>query len=208
MLSDHTIKKNEPFSVPLVVKLGGSLYNRISDLVPLLCESRRPLLIVPGGGIFADTVRQAQVADDSAHWMAIAAMDQYGWFIASHGLTTTDILKVPEKTTIFLPYICMRQRDPLPHTWDITSDTIAAWFASQLGLELLLLKSVDGIMCEEKLQKHITKPIQSDVVDPYFIAFVMKNQIKTTIINGNSRTRVKQFLNGEPVIGTRIGTTF
>jgi 5-(aminomethyl)-3-furanmethanol phosphate kinase len=205
MRSDHSVKN---YSVPLVVKLGGSLQNGVSDLVPLLRRSRRPLLIVPGGGIFADTVRQARVADDSAHWMAIAAMDQYGWFIASHDLKTTDVLKVPEKTTIFLPYISMRQRDPLPHTWDITSDSISAWVADQLGLELLLLKSVDGITREGELQKQITTPIQNDVVDPFFIPFVMKNQIKTTIINGKSGELVEKFLNGELFTGTRIGTTF
>jgi hypothetical protein len=205
MRSDHKI---ENYSVPLVVKLGGSLHNGVSDLVPLLCKSRHPLLIVPGGGIFADTVRQVRVADDSAHWMAIAAMDQFGWLIASHGLKTTDILKLPEKTTVFLPYISMRVRDPLPHTWDITSDTISAWVADQLGLELLLLKSVDGIIHGGELQQQITTPIQNDVVDPFFISFVMKNQIKTTIINGKSRESVEKFLNGEPVTGTRIGTTF
>ncbi len=205
MRSDHSV---ENYSVPLVVKLGGSLYNTVSDLVPLLEKSRRPLLIVPGGGIFADTVRQVRVADDCAHWMAIAAMDQYGWFIASQGLMTTDILEVPKKTTVFLPYISMRARDPLPHTWDITSDTISAWVADQLGLELLLLKSVDGIIQEGKLQEQLTMPIQSDAIDPFFISFVIKNQIKTTIINGKSRELVEKFLSGEPVTGTRIGTTF
>jgi len=42
----------------------------------VLRASPRPLLIVPGGGVFADTVRQLVVNDDAAHWMAIAAMDQ------------------------------------------------------------------------------------------------------------------------------------
>ena len=91
--------------------------------------------------------------------MAIAAMEQYGWFIASHGMKTTDILAVPEKTTVFLPYISMRQRDPLPHSWDITSDSIAAWIAAELGIELLVLKSVDGISLKGILQEQVTTPI-------------------------------------------------
>ena len=119
---------------PLVVKLGGSLHHRVPDIVPLLCKSERPLLVVPGGGLFAEAVRQEQEADDAAHWMAIAAMEQYAWVIASHGMRTTDILAVPETTAVFLPYISMRQRDPLPHSWDVTSDTIAAWIAAELGL--------------------------------------------------------------------------
>ena len=88
---------------PLVVKLGGSLHNRLPDIVPLLCTSRRPLLVVPGGGLFAEAVRREQAADDAAHWMAIAAMEQYAWVIASHGMRTTDILAVPETTAVFLP---------------------------------------------------------------------------------------------------------
>jgi aspartokinase-like uncharacterized kinase len=193
---------------PLVVKLGGSLHHRVPDIVPLLCKSVRPLLVVPGGGHFADTVRREKVTDDAAHWMAIAAMEQYGWFIASHGIPTTDILSVPETTTVFLPYISMRQRDPLAHSWDVTSDSIAAWIAAELGIELLVIKSVDGIPLKGILQEQVTMPIENDVVDPFFIPFVLKHRIKTTIINGKSKELVEKFLKGDPVAGTRIGTTF
>ena len=58
--------------------MGGRLYIRIPDLVPILNASKRPLLIIPGGGPFADLVRQVRVNNDAAHWMAIAAMEQYG----------------------------------------------------------------------------------------------------------------------------------
>jgi len=193
---------------PLVVKLGGSLHNQIPDIIPLLCKSERPLLVVPGGGLFADAVRQERVADDAAHWMAIAAMEQYAWVIASHGMRTTDILTVPETTTVFLPYISMRQRDPLPHSWDVTSDSIAAWIAAELGIELLVLKSVDGIFLKGIIQDRVTIPTKNDVVDPFFIPFVLNHRIKTTIINGKSGAGLEKFLKGEPVQCTKIGTTF
>ena len=193
---------------PLVVKLGGSLHQQIPEIVPLLCKSMRPLLVVPGGGLFADAVRQERVDDDSAHWMAIAAMEQYAWVIASHGMRTTDILTVPETTAVFLPYISMRQRDPLPHSWDVTSDSIAAWIADELGIELLVLKSVDGISLKGIHQERVTIPIKNDVVDPYFIPFVLNRRIKTTIMNGKSGGRIEKFLKGEPVPSTKIGTTF
>jgi hypothetical protein len=153
-------------------------------------------------------VRQEQVSDDAAHWMAIAAMEQYAWVISSHGMMTTDILSVPETTAVFLPYISMRQRDPLPHSWDVTSDSIAAWIAAELGIELLVLKSVDGISLKGIIQEQGTIPLENDVVDPFFIPFVLKHRIKTTIINGKSGEWVKKFLKGDPVAGTRIGTTF
>jgi hypothetical protein len=194
--------------VPLIVKLGGSLHQWIPEIVPLLCKSGRPLLVVPGGGLFADAVRQEQVTDNSAHWMAVAAMEQYAWVIASHGMMTTDILAVPETTAVFLPYISMRQHDPLPHSWDITSDSIAAWIAAELGIELLVLKSVDGIFLNGIIQEQVTIPIKNDVVDPFFIPFVLKHHIKTTIINGKSDMVLEKFLNGESVICTELCTTF
>jgi aspartokinase-like uncharacterized kinase len=194
--------------LPVVVKLGGSLYNQVPDLVPAFLVSGRPLFIVPGGGIFADVVRKTRVDDDSSHWMAVAAMDQYGWFIASQGIRATALLKVPDKPVVFLPYGSMQKHDPLPHSWDVTSDSIAAWVADILGLDLLLLKSVDGIREDGNLMEHVKKPIKTEVVDPFFIPFVLEKKIHTTIINGSQIERIEKFLLGETVSGTRIGTTF
>ena len=170
--------------------------------------SGRPLFIVPGGSIFADAVRKYRVDDDSAHWMAIAAMDQYGWFIASQGIMVTAHLQVPDRPVVFLPYCSMRQHDPLPHSWDVTSDSIAAWTADLLGLDLLLLKLVDGIFENGSLIEQVKIPIKTQVVDPFFIPFVLEKKLKTTIINGSHVGRVEKFLRGESVSGTTVGTTF
>jgi 5-(aminomethyl)-3-furanmethanol phosphate kinase len=199
---------NPPSDPPIVVKLGGSLYNQVPDLVPVLLASGRPLFIVPGGGIFADAVRISRVDNDSAHWMAIAAMDQYGWFIASHGIMATPFLQAQDRPVIFLPYCSMRQHDPLPHAWDVTSDSISAWVANLLGLDLLLLKSVDGILEKGSVMERVVIPVKTEVVDPFFIPFVLEKKLKTIIINGSRLDRVENFLRGETVSGTRIGTTF
>jgi aspartokinase-like uncharacterized kinase len=197
-----------PSCPPIVVKLGGSLCNRVPDLVTRLLACQRPLFIVPGGGKFADIVRKLRVDDDSAHWMAIAAMDQFGWFIVSQGIIATTLLKVPDRPVVFLPYCRMRHHDPLPHSWDVSSDSIAAWVADFLGLDLLLLKSVDGIEENGNLIAQVKKPITTEVVDPFFIPFVLERKITATIINGSRFDRVDKFLRGETVSGTRIGTTF
>jgi hypothetical protein len=193
---------------PLVVKLGGSLYAEIPSIIPVLAASGRPLLVVPGGGPFADTIRESGVGDDAAHWMAIAAMEQFGWFCSSQGLGTTDLFAIPHVSKIFLPYRTMREQDPLPHSWDITSDTIAAWVAATLGIELLLLKSVDGIIINEVLQTRVDKPVICETVDPYFIPFVLKTGTRTTIINGSKLEHIVKFLKGEEVPCTKTGTTF
>ena len=199
---------NPPSGPPVVVKLGGSLYNQVPDLVPVLLASERPLFIVPGGGMFADAVRKSRVDNDSAHWMAIASMDQYGWFIASQGLMATALLQAPKRPVVFLPYCSLRQHDPLPHSWDVTSDSIAAWIADLLGLDLLLLKSVDGVFENGSLMEQVKIPVKTYVVDPFFIPFVLEKKLKTTIINGSHVDRVEKFLKGETGSGTRIGTTF
>ena len=197
------------FVSPVVVKFGGSLITRIPELVPVLRKSPRPLFIVPGGGLFADSVRSLGIPDNTAaHWMAVGAMDQYGWLLASHGLDVTDVLEVPEKPIVFLPYSGLRLHDPLPHSWDITSDTIAAWVAGSLGIELLVLKSVDGIIISGVLQEMVNKHVECDTVDPFFLRYVLKNRIHTSIINGSVEGRVEKYLNGEHVPGTAIGTTF
>jgi aspartokinase-like uncharacterized kinase len=193
---------------PLIVKVGGSLFYQIPALAPVLKDSNRPLLIIPGGGPFADTVRQCNTDNDSAHWMAIAAMEQFGWFVASHGIPTTTELVIPQVTTVFLPYQYFIVHDVLPHTWDLTSDSIAAWVAHILNLDLLLLKSVDGIFINGILRQQVAEPVESDVIDPLFTPFIIKNGIKTTIINGSYPDRVKKYLTGEIVPRTEIGTTF
>ncbi|MFA7695177.1 MAG: uridylate kinase [Methanoregula sp.] len=200
-------KKQSPVTV---VKLGGSLAPYIAEIIPVLRSAHRSLLIVPGGGAFADAVRQsgADTGADAAHWMACAAMDQFGWTLAAQGIETTTRIARPRVTCVLLPYCALRRYDPLPHSWDVTSDTIAAWVAGRLGADLLVLKSVDGIEIAGKLVARIEKPGPTDVVDPCFIPYILEHQIWTFIINGSDTARLGRWLRGEQVRGTGIGTTF
>ena len=197
-----------PPTTPVVVKLGGSLHNHVPELATIFIHSPRPILIVPGGGRFADAVREMKLSDEDAHWSAIRAMDQFGTHVAAFGIKTTDRLSIPVESSVLLPYRCTRHFDPLPHSWDITSDTIAAWVAGRLKLDLLVLKSVDGIRMKYGHAGTISRRVKTDVVDPCFIPYVLKHRIGTTIINGTVPDLVAAFLRGEQVPCTRIGTTF
>jgi len=188
----------------LVVKVGGSLLPEAGNIVPLLEKSGRSLLIVPGGGPFARLVRSMNLPDESAHWMAILAMDQFGWYTAAGGLPVTHDLALPRGAVILLPYRVLRERDPLPHTWDVTSDTIAAWVASELGTDLLLLKSVDGITRGGALVPRVSEPISCEEVDPCLIPFALSHGVRTTILNGRVEGRLRDFLEGRQVRGTVI----
>lgn len=193
-----------------VVKLGGSLAPHIAGIIPVLQSSDHPLLIVPGGGVFADAVRQSDAHNntDAAHWMACAAMDQYGWTLAARGIHATTKIERPQETCVLLPYCTLRHLDPLPHSWDITSDTIAAWVAWSIGGDLLVIKSVDGISVDGNLAAQIQKPVSTDVVDTSFIPYVLEHRIRTFILNGTRPARISRWLAGERVPGTGIGTTF
>ena len=146
---------------PLVVKVGGALaavpgaLDAVARALPALAR-RGPVVVVPGGGPFADEVRRAQgeldLTEEAAHWMAVLAMDQYAMLLADllpfarmeHDL---DILRRARtgEVLVVAPYRWMRDADPLPHTWDATSDSIAAVLAGTLGArELVLVKAVTG----------------------------------------------------------------
>jgi aspartokinase-like uncharacterized kinase len=63
----------------------------------------------------------------------------------------------------------------------VTSDTIAAWVAGTLHIDLLLLKSIDGIFINGILQEQVTGLVESDIIDPWFIPLVIKNTVKTAL---------------------------
>jgi len=88
-----------------VVKLGGSLLG--SPELPrwldtLVQVSDGKVVIVPGGGIFADAVREAQklahVSDATAHHLALCAMDQFGLLLAGMNPSLVLAMKLFLKT--------------------------------------------------------------------------------------------------------------
>jgi aspartokinase-like uncharacterized kinase len=191
-----------------VVKLGGSLIQSVGEIIDEIRTSGVPVLIVPGGGPFADLVRASDVDDNAAHWMAIAAMDQFGWYISSRGVRPVTELIKPEEISVLLPYMLMRASDPLPRQWEVTSDTISAWVAYTLGLPLLLLKYKDYVT-EQGLQlDRITTTIASSDLDPFFIPYVISRGMKAMVISGLRRGRIAEVLRGGTVPGTVIGPTF
>jgi aspartokinase-like uncharacterized kinase len=122
-----------------VIKIGGSA---LGSRIEIPADGRT--LIVPGGGPFADTVRAVDsrfgLGDDAAHWAAILAMDQYAHALAA--LTRgARVVYGPEShgLPVLAPYQWLRATDPLPHSWDVTSDSISAWVAHTVGAKRLLL---------------------------------------------------------------------
>jgi aspartokinase-like uncharacterized kinase len=139
--------------IDAVVKVGGSLGRGtcLPELGESLVELGRHygLLVVPGGGVFADAVRDQDkkfgLRSGTAHWMAILAMDQYGHLLAdlipgcALVRTLGDARAARTGVTVLLPSEPLRRADALPHSWSVTSDSIAAWLTGQVGARLLVL---------------------------------------------------------------------
>jgi 5-(aminomethyl)-3-furanmethanol phosphate kinase len=144
-----------------VVKIGGGItalpgtLQRVCSAVQAAAQIRR-LLIVPGGGPFADSVRESQqrlgLSDEAAHWMAILAMDQYAEVLAER-IAGSVLLQepgdiaaavLPGRPGVLAPSRWMRSADVLPHSWDVTSDSIAAFIAGALDAERLILIKPSG----------------------------------------------------------------
>jgi aspartokinase-like uncharacterized kinase len=162
-----------PVTIDAVVKLGGGLLAHRTYLDPVLEEIAAParlrrLLVVPGGGPFADAVREVdrrlRLSDDAAHWMAILAMDQMAHLVASR-LAGSVLVTTPDEIAtaldraqipVLAPSRWLQNADPLPHSWDVTSDSIAAWVAGVLVARRLVLIKPPGV------------PLDRSAVDAYF----------------------------------------
>jgi aspartokinase-like uncharacterized kinase len=197
----------------IVVKLGGSLMRVSRTLVRKITdysnEERVQILIVPGGSVFADTVRKTDVSQEAAHWMAILAMEQYGHYLAdgTDAKLVENLTFEGNGTFILLPYDLLKKNDELPHSWDVTSDTIAAWVALKVGAaRFMKVTDVDGIYIDGELKPEINAREllgKETCLDRELPNFLVKNKMNCDIINGNCPGRVIQAF-GSRLIGTVV----
>jgi aspartokinase-like uncharacterized kinase len=150
-----------------VVKLGGSLLT-MSDLAErfqawLAAQPSAETLLIAGGGELADAVRETNrlrpLSDSVAHWLCIRAMQLQTEILAA-ALPESEIVgSIAElrdsspkpRLAIVDPWRFVHDEDPrlsrapLPESWDVTSDSIAARLAQLTAArELVLLKSASA----------------------------------------------------------------
>jgi aspartokinase-like uncharacterized kinase len=170
---------------------------------------RHWLVVVPGGGGFADEVRRADrrfaLGDSAAHWMAILAMDQYAYLLAqlAPGATLVRSRRElgPGRLNVMAPSAWLLRADPLPHSWDVTSDSIAAWFARVLGARrLMLVKHEDGVIAPDRgpqrMPPHVRQLVLhafAGVVDPYF-ARALDPAVECWIVRGHLPHRISRLI--------------
>ncbi len=210
-----------------VIKLGGSL--AANPELSLWCEMlagpfSRSLVVVPGGGPFADVVRSAQEThgfdDSAAHAMAIAGMEQYGRML--HGLVpalkpvlSRDDFAVAAKegrTALWMPVVMTEESDDLPRNWETTSDSLAAWLAGQLkASRLVLIKSADPPALTEGKEGAsglaLSRLQEAGLIDRAFGAFACEGGFDVFCIGPSGRQRLAAALGGDGDPGVLIDTT-
>ena len=155
--------------MPWVVKIGGSLYNSnylIEWLHALLARSQDKIVIVPGGGPFAEQVRQVdlqvRLAPQHVHFMAVLAMQQYAHMLASlspelclaRSKAHIHACWEQQKVAVWEPYDLVTQACRLEKTWAVTSDSLAVWLAQYLSIErLIVVKSSDKVLVDRSLDE-------------------------------------------------------
>jgi aspartokinase-like uncharacterized kinase len=153
---------DSPLTGLTVIKIGGGLLG-VAGALDSVCAAvgrvarKQSIVVVPGGGPFAETVRrfeqEVELSPSAAHWMAHLAMDQYALVLAER-IARGVVVEEPGEISaawngglipVLAPSRWMKAADVLPHSWEVTSDSIAAFIAGALdAARLILIKPVSN----------------------------------------------------------------
>jgi dihydroneopterin aldolase len=179
-----------------VLKIGGSLArsDAAARLMRALSMRRvRDLLIVPGGGEFAGAVRAAQAAqgfsEAAAHHMALLAMhamaialsDLAPGFAVAESAAQFEGAWQAGNTPVWAPAPMVRDAADMPASWDVTSDSLAAWLAGEIDARRLLVVKSCALPVDVRSAHALT---QAGVVDACFARFVEGSRFSWQVVSG------------------------
>lgn len=141
-----------------IIKIGGSLFPHHSKkLLQSLNNINQKCMVIMGGGSFANQIREydneMKFSQETTHYSAILAMDILSILSAddldfvktTYSLEEAEKMVNNNKIPILLTSKILTESKPLEESWNITSDSIAAYFAHILNAKLLILTDVNGI---------------------------------------------------------------
>ena len=219
-----------------VIKAGGSLAEE-PELLRALCTKlsvlakNYSLVVVPGGGRYADVVRDSDnrfnLSNEISHKMAILGIDQFGLLLtqitpnscATYLLDDAKQLSETRVVPVFLPSRMLFKENPLKNSWDVTSDSIAAHIAGRLrAAKVLLVTDVDGIFTKDP-KKHedailierlsaqeLLKANTRNSVDRFLPKLLLETSIECYVVNGKHPERIEAILAGRQTFYTLISS--
>lgn len=201
------------------MKLGGSLARSpcLADWLGVLAAAQERhlarLVVVPGGGPFADQVRALQetlrFSDALAHELAIRAMEQFARLLVALGsglalAASRNGLRrawADGLVPVWLPWRMLRGRPEVPESWEVTSDSLAAWLASQLSARsLVLVKSARP----EAATAPLSALVASGLVDPALPGFLPAGGVAAWCLAADESAALPSLLGATAAAGTRI----
>lgn len=200
-----------------VVKLGGSFAGspRLRDWLDALARCGGHVVVVPGGGPFADTVRSAQAAlgfdDRTAHRMAVLAMEQYACALAGLDarLVLADSIAALRRvlrrngTPAWMPARMVLAAADVPWSWDVTSDSLAVWLAGRLGADrVVLVKQV----APPEQEASAADLAARGIIDPACADFMRAVRSDVFVLGADQWAQAEHgFITGS-IAGTRVST--
>ena len=219
----------------IIVKIGGKILENVENLQSTIAQLRellkknivQKILIIPGGGSLANHIRKIDstlnIGDDLSHWMAILAMDYNGvelskkfsdidYIIDFNLLQDLIIEKEKRQILIFGPFNYLYKEDILPHSWEVTSDSITLLLANKLKLNTCYLiknfGNYDGIILKDepfpiteistkdyknlmktnklaKIENFDSDLKESQPIDSYILNLINEYRIDCVILNGS-----------------------
>lgn len=199
-----------------VVKIGGSL--AADELLPcwlesLSCYGGGEVVIVPGGGPFTEQVRISQriwhMDNAAVHVMALLGMEQFGFMMSGirNDLVPVesekDIFRVLKKAgvPIWLPTFMVTHDENIEHSWDVTSDSLAAWLAKKLGANRLLLVKCVKLGGRETTAEELCR---QGIVDAAFPSYLRQGGFTTMIVQQEHYKLIPQMLNSGTTAGAQV----
>ncbi|MHA1933573.1 MAG: amino acid kinase family protein [Promethearchaeota archaeon] len=219
----------------VLFKIGGKilenfedLNSTISQLTELFDRGRiKKIILIPGGGSLVNFIRKVyselKFTEELGHWMGIISMNYNGIelgkkFPELNIIEDINRIKKLDRTlSIFLPYRFLKETDRLPHSWDVTSDSITLFLAKELEIpHCFLIKDIDGILNKEnQVIKALTtsefksmkesgklseiKSVEGELkhqsrpIDSYLLTLIDKWKKSCIILNGKSNKRISDY---------------
>jgi hypothetical protein len=204
--------------VKQVVKIGGSLFPEYAvELAKQLKDTNS--VIILGGGEFANLIRrydsQMNFSDEANHWTAIDCMEIIAKLVndkvdsAELAYTIEEVNQISDDglTPIFVVSEFLKEEDPFECSWDVTSDSIAAYVAHLLNANLLIVTDVNGIYTQEpkepgstfisKIDATTMLTFQESSIDAMLPTLLLRYGTDCYVVNGKFPERVRSLIDDD-----------